>query len=174
MATKQKPVFAKQGVWAAGLADKPVFIDGLSHSLFYLIVAAKNSSDDYQAVVIGKFGPDSFKVKMYGSFEDWGFLPAGLQDKFNAREFLSRKGRGDAGYERYMTNRQGVMAILAALQQTRGVTVCPIPKIMPAYDLPMAERQAISSQLHPQREGRRPTLPFKLPDTLKLVKVATW
>jgi hypothetical protein len=171
---KKKPVFAQSGVWAAGLADKPVFIDGLTHKLFYLIVAAKTSSDDYQTVVIGKFGPDQFKVKMYGCFEDWGFLDAGLQDKFNARDFLSRKGRGAAGYERYMTDRAGVMKLMEALGQTRNVTICNPQKIMGAYDTTYAEREAITNQLHPSRGANRPRDVFKLPDTLKLVKVATW
>lgn len=172
---KKKPVAAAaaaplvktpQAAWTTGLATGPVFIDGLSHSLFYLIVATKNSADKYQVVAIGKFGPDEFKVKFYGCFEDWGFTKGSLQDKFRARSFLSRAGEQSAGYERYYTDRAGVAAIVQGLIATRGVTVAPVDGIMQAYDIPSSQRAEISLSVHPSRGGYRPRLPFTPPALL--------
>jgi hypothetical protein len=162
----KQPALAAQGAWAAGLSSMPVFIDGLTHSLFYLIVAAKNSADKYQAVVIGKFGADTFKF--YGSFEEWGFTAASLEDKFGAEDILSRKGERAAGYERYFTNRRGVEAILKALGETRNVTVAPLAGIYKAYDIPYETRKEISLAAHPARGGYRPLLPFKSVPLLNL------
>jgi hypothetical protein len=168
---KKKPVAAAdaaplvktpQAAWTTGLATGPVFIDGLSHSLFYLIVATKNSAEKYQVVAVGKFGPDSFKVKFYGCFEDWGFTKGSLEHKFRARSFLSRADE-QAGYERYMTDRAGVAAIVHGLIATRGVTVAPVDGIMQAYDIPSHERAEISLSVHPERGGYRPRLPFTPP-----------
>jgi hypothetical protein len=165
MAKAKKPLFEKQGAWAAGLSTHPVFIDGLSHELFYLIAATKTSADDYQAIVIGKFGQDSYKVKMYGKFEDWGFTKAGLEDKYDARDFLSRH-KESAGYQRYYTSRKGVEKLLAALEQTRNVTVCPAEGVQSAFEMPRALRAKVASALHPTRGGKRPQLPFTPPVAL--------
>lgn len=161
--------------WTTGLAQKPVFIDGLTHSLFYLIVASKNDSRDYQAVVIGMFSPEMFKVKMYGSFEDWGFTKSSLADKFRGSDFLSRAIPDDAdeyneeehlGYERYMTDAKGVVLLMKALSETRGVTVCPVKSLMEAYNMPYSERQEVHNLLQPFVGAVRPRLPFVAPTLL--------
>jgi hypothetical protein len=160
MANK-KPLFQKQGAWATGLATRPVFIDGLTHSLFYLIVGCKNSADSYQAVVVGRFAPDVFKIKFYGKFEDFGFTKSSISDKFGGSCFLDRSDKDDAGYQRYYTNRDGLAKILKALGETRGVTVAPLEQVLDAYNMPQPERAKIANQVHPARGGHRPTLPFK-------------
>jgi hypothetical protein len=155
---KSEKLFVQQGDWATGLANMPVFIDGLTHKLFYLIVACKNSSDKYQAVVLGKFGPNQFKVKFYGNFEEWGFTEGSLREKFNANDFLYH---GESiGYARYWTDRRGVDAILDALDHTRGVTVCPVSGVYQAFDIPAKIRAEVSLACHPLRGGHRPALPF--------------
>jgi hypothetical protein len=160
MAKKTPLVPDSQGAWTTGLATAPVFIDGLTNRLHYLIVAVNNSSDKYRAVVIGRFGQDCFKVKFYGSFEEWGFTEASLEDKFKADDFLSRANES-AGYERYMTTREGARRIVKALSQTRNVTVAPLSGIWEAFDIPFAERAEVSALAHPKRGGCRPSLPFK-------------
>lgn len=154
------PTVQAQGAWASGLSTGPVFIDGLTHSLFYLIVAAKNSAESYQAVVVGKFNSDWFKVKFYGRFSDWGFNTASLADKFRAQGFLDRSDER-AGYQRYMTDRQGVDLILAALLQTRNTTVAPVENVMDAFEVPHRVRKAITDRAQPNRIGHvKPVLPF--------------
>jgi hypothetical protein len=152
----------RQGKWAAGLTVGPVFIDGLTSSLTYLIVACKESADEYQAVVIGKWGDECFKVKMYGCFEDWGFNKSSLMDKFRAEDFLNRNREGDAGYQRYFTDREGVRRIIHALGQTRGVLVAPFEKVFEAYNISFYDRQVISERVHPRLGGFRPESPFNL------------
>jgi hypothetical protein len=146
--------------WTTGMSTGPVFIDGLTNPLHYLIVATFNSADKYRAVAIGRFGADYFKVKFYGSFEEWGFNESSLEDKFKAGEFLSRADE-KAGYERYMTGKEGVRRIVKALGQTRNVTVANLDAIWKAFDIPFEERMEISKIAHPQRGGFRPLLPFK-------------
>lgn len=166
MAKANKPLFPTQGKWAAGLSDYPVFIDGLSTTLFYLIVAAKNNADNYQAVVVGKWGEDEYKIKMYGTFEDWGFTQSSIAENFRGNYFRSRTGADDAGYERYITDTEGVIAIMNALSQTRNVTVCPPDKLEAAFHTTILERKAIALALHPIRGGGRPQIPFSPPQVI--------
>jgi hypothetical protein len=177
----REDVEAPAANWGTGLSDKPVFIDGLSHELFYLIVASKNESRTYQAVVIGMFGSNEFKVKMYGTFEEWGFNTGSLADKFRAKHFLSRAIPKDpaeydpeehAGYERYMTDQEGVARLLKALTQTQGVTVCPVKEVMKAYNMPYEERKEVHNLLQPFHGGYIPLIPFKAPKLLNFNAVA--
>lgn len=150
--------------WVAELAKKSVFIDGLSHDLFYLIAATKPKERGYDAIAVGKFHDDSFKIKFYGGFTTWGLNRQVLRDYYFAKSFLSRMNKGGpgdeddeggedayvcdyAGYERYFTNLNGLCLLIQSFQgNERGVTVASTRDILKAFDISQEQREEMATK----------------------------
>ena len=127
--------------WESGLADKPAFVDGLTHEKFYLVVAINPNFQEQAFVAIGKFGPEEFKVKMYPGFHAFNFTERTLKNLGHADNVLSRDSKG---YQRYMTTKEGVNWLLETLPSMRGIKVCPVASLRSVFDIPIEERQGVA------------------------------
>lgn len=169
------------GMWISELPKKSVFIGGLSHDWFYLIAATKPKERGYNAIAIGKFSDNSFKIKFYGGFSAWGLTRQELKDQFCAHSFVSRMSKGPddedeggdeegeynysgyeyAGYDRYFTDLNGLCLLIQSFQGNElGITVANTRDILKSFDIPLETREEMATkfQFDPIGEGM-PGLP---------------
>jgi hypothetical protein len=146
--------------WLAGLREQPVWRDGLTSTLSYLIFAVRKNDERYTCVCAKAFGADCFKVKFYPDYAYWGMTVEQLKD-FGAESFLDRSGEYNAGYVRFMINRRGLSAIIAHLNSARGVTaIGPEPVLKAIFS---DEGKHTSRVVHQITGGGTPRTPWVLP-----------
>jgi hypothetical protein len=112
----------------AGSRSKPVWRDGLTQPLHYLIVAVKNLADSYNCVAVGTCGKDRFKVKFYPNLAAWNLTETQLSDDFGCYNFLDRSG--GKGYVRCLVNTNDLEKLFARLATARNVAAVSFEQAM--------------------------------------------
>lgn len=103
----------------AGLREKPVWRDGLSSTMSYLIMGVKNKADQYNCVCARFFGHGhSIKVKFYPNLSFWGVSEEQLKQRFHADSFLYRP---DQPYMRCRMTEENLKNLLEFLANERGM-----------------------------------------------------
>lgn len=149
--------------WVAGAIGQPVWRDGLTSTLTYLIVAVEKEAGNYNCVCIRPFGNGQNKVKFYPGPQEFKMTKTDLIN-LGANSFLDRTGRGAAGYLRMFMDNQAVEKLLAQLGGQRGVQVVPFDLFEQAVAGKLDKDTALCRTLHPQDGGGTPTTPFTSPE----------
>lgn len=159
----------EKALWLAGVNAEPVFRDGLTSNLTYLIFGVRNQDEIYTCVCARKFDENSYKVKFYPNYQHWGVTIDQLRD-IGAFSFLDRSQERNAGYIRFFLNRNGMVQLIALLQSLRGVTA--IPSAEPVFQAYLTQnkgqRGRVQSIVHPFEGGGAPPLPFVPPKNTRL------
>lgn len=138
--------------WVAGAIDTPVWRDGLSTSLSYMIVAVKALDEKYNCVCIRDLGGYQ-KVKFYPDLSHWNITQQDLQD-MGCNNTLDRTGEGNAGYFRVTMNDQQVSTLMTRLAGTRNVVTVSYDQYLKGKASKADDSK--SRTLHPQSGGGTP------------------
>jgi hypothetical protein len=142
--------------WVADHRDTPVWRDGLTSTLTYLIVAVHRKFELYNCVCVRELGNGVYNVKFYPTFEQWGLTPERLTE-LGANEYTFL-GRSEQGYERVHMDKNALERVLDRLQEARNVTAVTIDLAMLAFRSGAGRQDSV--RIHPQRGGKRATVPF--------------
>lgn len=148
----------EQAKWLVGLRHEPVWRDGLSSSMSYLIFAVRKTDQLYNCVCARKLDVDDWKVKFYPDYAHWGVTLDQLKE-LGARSFRDRTGAGDSGYIRFHLNRRGLNSLITLLNGLRNVTAIPAQFVLPAYDTHAGAQS--SRVVHPITGGGTPRTPWQ-------------
>jgi len=142
-------------VWTAGTNETPVWRDGLTTTLTYLLIAVKKKAEEYNCVCVRRLGQSLYKVKFYPSMDYWHLSEEKLSE-MGFQNYLSRKDTNQ--YERMTADTHRSMERLTNhLEKLRQTNSVPAQKYFPI--LRTGEGQQTSVVLHPKRGGAAATNP---------------
>lgn len=126
-----------------GLSPAPIFMDGLTTTLSYVILAVKQA-DEYNCVALRNNGT----FKFYPNFGFWGLTPQMLHD-------IGLTSTYDRGAYQGVHNSPstGVAKALAIIRGQRGVAVVPDHMMVGMFETSSSVRQN-SRKVHPAVQGR--------------------
>ena len=115
------------------LRVKPVFMDGLTTTKTYLVLATQPGNPVYNCVAIRRFSDGSFKLKFYPNMEEWGFSTGALFDR-GFTDHLTRVRQNGHSYDRFMGNVRQVNGVLNMLRERNDVACVPEAKLVAVYE----------------------------------------
>lgn len=131
----------------AGLSANPVWRDGLTTCLTYLIVAVKQTAEEYNCVCIRDVGAQ-LKIKFYPDLGFWNLTNEQLRG-LGLGSYLHR----DNLYDRYYMSSADLPQVMNVIGGTRGAVVCPTEQIVPMLKAGVGRNE--SPQVHPRGVERR-------------------
>lgn len=138
LASQTKPAVA------VGLTTKPVYIDGLTSTLTYVILAVRES-ERYNCICLSHYGT----LKFYPNYEFWGLTAGSLHHMGLTRTYDRAPYQGVHG-----ASTDGVKKALQHVRDIcRGAAVVPDDLIYDALHAPLAARGE-SRKIHPAARGQ--------------------
>lgn len=140
------------------LNHEPVFIDGLSTPLSYVILAVKQGPE-YNCVCLRNNGT----FKFYPNFEFWGLT----EGQLHGLGLNSTYDRDDYQGVRHVTSSE-VSKVLNIIRGQRGAAVVPDHLLIAGVFETPANQRGRSRALHPETQGRAPVKLLSFDQVLKL------
>lgn len=107
--------------------SNPVFMDGLSTTKTYAVLATMPDMSQFNCVCVRKLDSD-FKLKFYPTAAAWGFDPDQLVDARGFRGFL-RRTQTNHYYDRFYVTQRQILQLLNELRERDGVACVSAEKL---------------------------------------------